>query len=246
MTPALAELAPECRRRPGDRRMVAARRTATRRGRRRGAARDPRRRRAARGDDAHARPRRGARARVPLRRGADRRAARAPGLTEDFAANIDRGRGAAAARPGRALASTRPPRAACAARARSRRSRSHAPPLPDGPTIARALLAALPERLRQPGFARTGGLHATGLFDADGRAADRARGRRPPQRDGQGRSAARCSTGCCRCTSSSSASAAGCRSSSSRRPRSPARRSSSASARRPRWRSSSPPTSPAG
>lgn len=41
-------------------------------------------------------------------------------------------------------------------------------PLPPGPTVARALLAELPERLVQPGFARTGGLHATGLFDAEG------------------------------------------------------------------------------
>jgi FdhD protein len=44
----------------------------------------------------------------------------------------------------------------------------HAAPLPDGPTVPRALLAALPERLRQPEFRRTGGLHATGLFDAGG------------------------------------------------------------------------------
>ncbi len=44
----------------------------------------------------------------------------------------------------------------------------HAAPLPDGFTIERALLADLPERLRQPGFARTGGLHATGLFTPDG------------------------------------------------------------------------------
>jgi FdhD protein len=36
------------------------------------------------------------------------------------------------------------------------------------PLCARSLLAALPERLSQPGFARTGGLHATGLFDAAG------------------------------------------------------------------------------
>ena len=42
-------------------------------------------------------------------------------------------------------------------------------PLPDGPVLPRALLADLPERLRQPGFERTGGLHATGLFDATGR-----------------------------------------------------------------------------
>jgi FdhD protein len=44
----------------------------------------------------------------------------------------------------------------------------HAPPLPPGPSCSRELLAALPERLVQPGFARTGGLHATGLFDARG------------------------------------------------------------------------------
>jgi FdhD protein len=44
----------------------------------------------------------------------------------------------------------------------------HAPPLPAGPRIPRALLAALPDRLQQPGFAATGGLHATGLFTADG------------------------------------------------------------------------------
>jgi FdhD protein len=39
---------------------------------------------------------------------------------------------------------------------------------PDGPVLARELLAALPDRLRQPTFARTGGLHATGLFTAGG------------------------------------------------------------------------------
>jgi FdhD protein len=44
----------------------------------------------------------------------------------------------------------------------------HADPLPDGPTIPRALLADLPERLRQPTFERTGGLHATGLFTPEG------------------------------------------------------------------------------
>jgi len=44
----------------------------------------------------------------------------------------------------------------------------HAPQLPDGPRIARSLLADLPERLRQPAFEATGGLHATGLFDAAG------------------------------------------------------------------------------
>jgi FdhD protein len=42
------------------------------------------------------------------------------------------------------------------------------PPVGDGPRVARGLLASLPERLVQPGFERTGGLHATGLFDAHG------------------------------------------------------------------------------
>jgi FdhD protein len=44
----------------------------------------------------------------------------------------------------------------------------HAAALPDGPVVARGLLAALPERLRQPAFEATGGLHATGLFTARG------------------------------------------------------------------------------
>jgi FdhD protein len=41
-------------------------------------------------------------------------------------------------------------------------------PLPDGPRVERALLAQLPDRLTQPGFERTGGLHATGLFTRAG------------------------------------------------------------------------------
>jgi FdhD protein len=44
----------------------------------------------------------------------------------------------------------------------------HAPSLPDGPRMSRELLAGLPGRLEQPAFQRTGGLHATGLFDAHG------------------------------------------------------------------------------
>jgi FdhD protein len=48
----------------------------------------------------------------------------------------------------------------------------HAPGLPDGPPVARELLAELPERLAQPAFERSGGLHATGLFDAAGRLID--------------------------------------------------------------------------
>ncbi|MEZ5075086.1 MAG: formate dehydrogenase accessory sulfurtransferase FdhD [Solirubrobacterales bacterium] len=44
-----------------------------------------------------------------------------------------------------------------------------APPVAPGPSVARELLAALPEHLRQPAFELTGGLHATGLFDPTGR-----------------------------------------------------------------------------
>jgi len=44
-----------------------------------------------------------------------------------------------------------------------------APRVEGGPSIERALLAALPDRLRQPAFERTGGLHATGRFDATGK-----------------------------------------------------------------------------
>src|SRR5205807_6849991 len=40
--------------------------------------------------------------------------------------------------------------------------------LPGGPRLTRSLAASLPDRLEQPTFAHTGGLHATGLFDATG------------------------------------------------------------------------------
>ncbi len=43
-------------------------------------------------------------------------------------------------------------------------------PLPDGPVVPADVIASLPERLRsaQRTFERTGGLHATGLFTAEG------------------------------------------------------------------------------
>jgi FdhD protein len=44
----------------------------------------------------------------------------------------------------------------------------HAPAAAPGPVVTRELLAGLPDHLRQPAFARTGGLHATGLFSAGG------------------------------------------------------------------------------
>jgi FdhD protein len=41
-------------------------------------------------------------------------------------------------------------------------------PAPPGPTVDKDFLAHLPDRLRQPTFRRTGGLHAAGLFTPDG------------------------------------------------------------------------------
>ena len=43
-----------------------------------------------------------------------------------------------------------------------------APRATEGPALPRSLLASLPDRLRQPAFELTGGLHATGLFDTGG------------------------------------------------------------------------------
>jgi FdhD protein len=42
------------------------------------------------------------------------------------------------------------------------------PPVAPGPWVARTLLAGLPSGLRQPGFERTGGMHAAGLFTPGG------------------------------------------------------------------------------
>ncbi|HWF74523.1 MAG TPA: formate dehydrogenase accessory sulfurtransferase FdhD [Solirubrobacteraceae bacterium] len=44
----------------------------------------------------------------------------------------------------------------------------HSAPLPTGLRVERALIADLPGRLLQPTFERTGGVHATGLFDGRG------------------------------------------------------------------------------
>jgi FdhD protein len=44
----------------------------------------------------------------------------------------------------------------------------HARAARGGPRVPRALVAGIPDRLAQPGFERTGGLHSTGLFDSSG------------------------------------------------------------------------------
>jgi FdhD protein len=44
----------------------------------------------------------------------------------------------------------------------------HSPRVSEGPVVPRELVAGLPDKLRQPTFEMTGGLHATGLYDARG------------------------------------------------------------------------------
>jgi FdhD protein len=92
---------------------------------------------------------------------------REAGLTEDFAANIIEVAGPLSRDPGARRFYTTSSCGVCGKGALEEVA-VHAPPLPPGPTVDRALLAALPDRLRQPGFERTGGLHATGLFATDG------------------------------------------------------------------------------
>jgi FdhD protein len=88
------------------------------------------------------------------------------GPPADLAANVVEVRGAVSPPPARRFYTT----SSCGVCGKGALDevRVHAAPLPEGPRVARALLAALPARLRQPGFDRTGGMHATGLFDASG------------------------------------------------------------------------------
>jgi FdhD protein len=89
------------------------------------------------------------------------------GLTEDLAANVVNVRGPLLRDPGARRFYTTSSCGVCGKGSLEEVAVS-APRLPPGPSIARDLLAALPERLRQPGFGRTGGMHATGLFTAAG------------------------------------------------------------------------------
>jgi FdhD protein len=88
-------------------------------------------------------------------------------LTDDLAANTVEVRGPLARDPGVRRFYTTSSCGVCGKGALAQVA-VDSPPLGDGPRVARALLASLPERLVQPGFERTGGLHATGLFDARG------------------------------------------------------------------------------
>jgi FdhD protein len=89
------------------------------------------------------------------------------GLSADLAANVIEVEGPLAHRPRKRRFYTTSSCGVCGKGALEEVS-VHAPVLPAGPVVERGLLASLPERLVQPGFARTGGLHATGLFDAEG------------------------------------------------------------------------------
>jgi FdhD protein len=92
---------------------------------------------------------------------------RQAGPTEDFAANIVEVAGPLNRDPGERRFYTTSSCGVCGKGALEEVA-VHSAPLPDGPTIARALLADLPDRLVQPAFERTGGVHATGLFTAEG------------------------------------------------------------------------------
>ena len=94
---------------------------------------------------------------------------RAAGLSEDLAANVVDVRGPLLRDPGTRRFYTTSSCGVCG-KGSLEEVAVHAPTLPAGPRVARALLAALPDGLRQPGFARTGAMHATGLFSADGEA----------------------------------------------------------------------------
>ncbi|HEV7883826.1 MAG TPA: formate dehydrogenase accessory sulfurtransferase FdhD [Solirubrobacteraceae bacterium] len=91
----------------------------------------------------------------------------AAGLTDDFAANIVEVRGPLLRDPGSRRFYTTSSCGVCG-RGSLEEVAVHAPRLPPGPRVARSMLAALPARLRQPGFGLTGGMHATGLFAAAG------------------------------------------------------------------------------
>lgn len=89
------------------------------------------------------------------------------GLPEDLAANTIEVRGPLARDPGERRFYTTSSCGVCGKGAIDEIA-VRVPPLRSGPAVPRAVLAALPDGLRQPGFELTGGMHATGLFDTGG------------------------------------------------------------------------------
>ena len=94
--------------------------------------------------------------------------ARAAGPTDDFAGNTVQVAGPLLHDPGARRFYTTSSCGVCGKGALEEVAVLSAP-LPAGPRLPRTLAASLPARLEQPAFERTGGLHATGLFEADGR-----------------------------------------------------------------------------
>jgi len=92
---------------------------------------------------------------------------RRAGLTEDLAANIVEVEGPLLRDPGARRFYTTSSCGVCGKGALEEVA-VQCPIVAPGPVVPRELLAALPDRLAQPGFEVTGGLHATGLFDAGG------------------------------------------------------------------------------
>jgi FdhD protein len=93
---------------------------------------------------------------------------REAGPTEDFAANIVEVAGPLVRDPSRRRFYTTSSCGVCGKGALEEVA-VHSAPLPPGPTVPRGLVADLPSHLEQPTFEHTGGLHATGMFEPDGR-----------------------------------------------------------------------------
>jgi FdhD protein len=89
------------------------------------------------------------------------------GLTEDFALNTIEVAGPLLRDPGERRFYTTSSCGVCGKGALEEVAVASTP-LGPGPVVDRELLAALPDRLEQPTFELTGGVHATGLFDAAG------------------------------------------------------------------------------
>jgi FdhD protein len=92
---------------------------------------------------------------------------RAAGLSEDLANNTVEVAGPLARDPGERRFYTTSSCGVCGKGALEEVA-VHSAPLREGPTVPRSLAADLPNRLEQPTFEQTGGLHATGLFTAAG------------------------------------------------------------------------------
>jgi FdhD protein len=92
---------------------------------------------------------------------------RAAGLTDDLAANTIEVAGPLLRDPSRRRFYTTSSCGVCGKGALEEVAVASRP-LPHGPVVSREQIATLPDRLEQPGFERTGGLHATGLFEPSG------------------------------------------------------------------------------